>query len=95
VKIRVVKIGDVYVARLRSGRIVIFDREYGFTYDPREPECHIYMADVLEAVANGEVPQQVVVDVEVRQLKRSYLVIIDKERRAVVEDLGELPAVEP
>jgi len=94
-KIRVVKIGDVYIAKLRSGKIVIFTDDYGFTYDPQDPECHIYMASILEAVANGEVPQQLTIEVKVRPLKESYLVSIDREHKAVVEDLGELPAVEP
>ena len=94
-KVSVIRLGDTYIMKLKSGKIVIFDKEYGFTYDPQDPECHIYMASVLEAVANGEVPQQVTVEVKVRPLKESYLVSIDRERRAVVKDLGELPVVEP
>jgi len=92
-KVSVIKLGDNYIMKLRSGKVVIFDREYGFTYDPGEPECHVYMTNILEAVANGEVPQRITVDVEVRPLKRSYLVIIDKEHRAVVDDLSELAVV--
>jgi len=90
VKVSVIKLGDNYIMKLRSGKVVIFDREYGFTYDPGEPECHVYMTGVLEAVADGVVPQRITVDVEVRPLRRSYLLIIDKHR-AVVDSLDELP----
>jgi len=90
VKIVVTKIGDTYITKLKSGRIVIFDREYGFTYDPEEPECHVYMTNILEAVADGVVPQRMAVDVKVKPLKRSYLVII-REHKAVVDSLDELP----
>jgi len=90
-KVSVIKLGDNYIMKLRSGKVVIFDREYGFTYDPEEPECHVYMTNILEAVADGVMPQRMVVDVEVKPLKRSYLVIIDREHRAVVDSLDELP----
>jgi len=90
VKISVIKIGDMYIKRTGSGKIIIFDEGVGFEYDPEEPECHVYMTNLLELIANGEVPRVVEVEAEVTKTKYGYLVKVADRRKALVKDLSEL-----